>query len=504
MLNCPMTLRLILFVLGLAATTAFAEIEVLPGSSPQRALVRDVLPNPVRLRVLDAGVPVANARVTFYSQAASLSYGGVASRDGSECRIGDLTQICEALTNNEGIAQFVTLTSHFARTNTVNFRATDLAGSRLFGDVDLTFQFDPRAAPLQLAVASGGGQQVLMGSIAPMPIRITLNTADGRPVVGKYIQMDPRSYSIDWLGFDAGAPAVFTDAFGMATLPSLFAGWGVGRHELRVYLFDQDAGAIVSISTDVTVVNERGVPDVDLTSMWWAGPLENGWGMSVVKHGAQLFNVLFVYDDAGLPTWYVQPGGTWSQGVGTSFYGRLYSPRSAPWFAYDSSQLVAGQSVGEASLAFRGPERSSLSGDIRPNLRVDKELERQDFTGDRASPLAGVADMWWGGPQQNGWGIAIHEQFGNLFLVWFTYGADGKPTWFAMPGGEWVTPTAYSGAIYRTVGTSWVVGPYDASKLQVQAVGRYTVRFSDTGHAAFDYSVDGRSGTLSIQRQPFD
>src|SRR6185312_15202705 len=48
-------IRILLATLWLAASSAFAGIEVLPGSSPQTGVINQPLPNPVRLRVTDGG-----------------------------------------------------------------------------------------------------------------------------------------------------------------------------------------------------------------------------------------------------------------------------------------------------------------------------------------------------------------------------------------------------------------------------------------------------------------
>ena len=385
--------KILALLLLVAAPSAFAELQVLSGSSPQTAFANAVLPNPVRFRVIDGGVPVEGAWVTFQTgPGPGLSYGALGSIDYTECSGGDLVMVCSAVTGPDGIAQFVTLTSSFAKTFDI------VANAR-----DSTFKRD-------------------------------LGTAT--------------------LGF--------------------------------------------------TFVDGHGVLDLDLTNMWWGGPVENGWGMSVVKHGSQLFNVLFVYDSEGKPTWLVQPGGTWSAALGALFTGPVYSPRSAPWHSYDASKLVAGESVGRFTTRFFGREHSQLTVDMANRQFLVKNLERQDFTGDVASPMQGVADMWWGGPSQNGWGIAVLEQFGNLFLVWFTYGDDGRPTWFVMPGGRWTDSRSYSGSIYKTVGTDWIVGPYDASKLEASTVGNYTITFTAEGRATFGYVLEGRSGTLALERQAFD
>ena len=507
-LNYRMVYRSIAFLLCLAASTAIAEVVALPGSSPQRALVRDVLPNPVRVRVLDGGTPVANARVDF--QTNGLLYGGVGSSDGRGCRPADYSQVCEATTNADGVAEFRTLTSYWAGTHILTVGAVDATGSRSYGYVEVVLKFDPRSPPMQLKVLSGGDQYVKMGTQAPEPIRVQLLTFDGRPVLGTQVEFEPRSEGPDWVGFRRTDPVVLTGAAGGATSPPIFAGWGVGTHQLQISAFDPDAGALITVEAPFTVVNERGQPDLDLTNMWWAGVDQNGWGMSIVKHGRQLFNVLYVYDAMGNPSWFVQPGGEWRQGVGSQFVGPVYAPRSASWFAYDASRMIVGPPVGYLALEFKGAQRGSLNGLIafdliEPGLAQTffyPSIKPQDFAVG-SSPITGVADMWWGGPEQNGWGISVHQQAGNLFMVWFTYGADGKATWFVMPGGTWTDMGSYSGTIYRTFATDWLVGPYDASKLQSTAIGKYTIRFTSADRATFTFIMDGASRTLDLRRQAF-
>ena len=155
------------------------------------------------------------------------------------------------------------------------------------------------------------------------------------------------------------------------------------------------------------------------------------------------------------------------------------------------------------TIDFEGESAARLSFS-KDGKFVNKALKPQDFTGDLPSPQQGLADMWWGGLSQNGWGIAILEQFGNLFSVWFTYDEDGKPTWFVMPGGEWKDSTTFSGTIYRTSGSAWLERPYDASQLRVGAVGTYSFRFATKDRATFEHSVDGRSGAADITRQSLD
>lgn len=79
---------------------------------------------------------------------------------------------------------------------------------------------------------------------------------------------------------------------------------------------------------------------IDQSDLWW-NPAENGWGIQFVQRGNAIFAMMFVYDLAGNPTWYVatlewvgKPNGvlTWSGDLytahGTWFGTVPYNPAS--------------------------------------------------------------------------------------------------------------------------------------------------------------------------------
>lgn len=242
-------------------------------------------------------------------------------------------------------------------------------------------------------------------------------------------------------------------------------------------------------------------PPSPMQDMWWAGPVENGWGMSVVQHRDVLFSVIYAYDAAGKPIWYVMPAGTWNEAK-TAFTGPLYLPTGTPYSSYDASKLVVNAPVGTATLTFTTASKAALEYTIN-GVSGRKNITRQPFGPvESGSPLKGLGDMWWGGLQQNGWGIAVLQQYKTLFGVWFTYDAAGAPTWFVMPAGRWATLDSYEGRLYRTTGSPWLGANYDANKLKSIDVGSFRFRFSgDT--ASFDYTIDGVPGTMPLVRQGF-
>jgi hypothetical protein len=234
--------------------------------------------------------------------------------------------------------------------------------------------------------------------------------------------------------------------------------------------------------------------------LWWAGTAENGWGMSVVQHRDILFSVIYAYDDAGKPVWYVMPGGAWNA-ARTVFSGPLYRPHGTPFTAYDTSRFDVGAPVGQAALDFANPSRVALSYTI-DGVSGRKSISRQPFGPVDLSGGIDVGDMWWGGVAQNGWGISILQQYRALFAVWFTYDEQGKPVWYVMPSGYWSDAQTWAGRIYRPTGSAWLGHTYDPSLFRTVDAGSFRLRFSgDTG--TFEYTLDGRSGSIPIQRQPF-
>jgi hypothetical protein len=234
--------------------------------------------------------------------------------------------------------------------------------------------------------------------------------------------------------------------------------------------------------------------------MWWAGSVENGWGMSVVQHGDTLFSLIYAYDAAGKPTWYVMPGGKWDA-ERRVYTGDLYAPHGSPYSSYRSEDFVVGAAAGRATLRFVDGSNAELEYSIG-GTSGRKRISRQLF-GLQQQPLAAsFGDMWWGGESQNGWGIAVLQQYRTLFLVWFTYDASGAPTWFVMPDGSWRDAATFEGRVYRASGPAWLGKAYDASAFKTFDVGFFRIRFAGEV-ASFEYTIDGRSGTMPLTRQPF-
>jgi hypothetical protein len=237
----------------------------------------------------------------------------------------------------------------------------------------------------------------------------------------------------------------------------------------------------------------------DYQDLWWAGTAENGWGATIAQQGSTLFSVLYIYDSNGQPLWVVMPGGTWNATL-SAYTGALYIPTGSLFSAYDSSKFNVGAAVGQATLQFRDASFATLNYNIN-GVGGTKQITRQVFAD--GAPRKNYSDMWWGGQSQNGWGVALMQQANNIFGVWFTYDAQGKPTWLVMPGGVFAAGTTFEGALYRTTSSAWLGANYNPTLFKANPVGALRFDFSNLNNVAMRYSVDGVSGTNLIARQQF-
>ena len=110
--------------------------------------------------------------------------------------------------------------------------------------------------------------------------------------------------------------------------------------------------------------------------------------------------------------------------------------------------------------------------------------------------------MWWC-PEEPGWGLSIHQhQSAKLVATWLTYSPDRQPTWYTLQAGQWVSPTVYTGAIYKTTGT-YVGKPFDSGQVGIVQVGAGTLTFVNDATGTYSFEVDGISDVKTIARLPF-
>lgn len=251
----------------------------------------------------------------------------------------------------------------------------------------------------------------------------------------------------------------------------------------------------VSISS-----NSPNLGPLDYGDMWWAGAQENGWGLHIAQKGLQQFNTFYVHDANGNPVWYAMSGGTWNADF-TRFTGDIYQPTGSVFTAYDVTQWKPGTPVGRGTLTFTDASNGVFEFTIA-GVTGRKTITRFLFAPADANPRITVKDIWWGTERENGWGVAIAQQSSGLFAAWYTYGADGKTTWFVMLGGGW-NGTTYIGQLYTSTSSPWLTTPYNPQLFRSQLVGVVSLEFRDQNTANMTYTVNGVTQTKLITRLAF-
>jgi hypothetical protein len=118
--------------------------------------------------------------------------------------------------------------------------------------------------------------------------------------------------------------------------------------------------------------------DSKFTDLWW-NPDESGWGVGIFHYKSTIFSVLFVYNAAHQPTWYIMsmnettlPGDKSQR----TFEGPVYVTHGTWWLA-DSFKLQDVHTVGNARFVFPNDGlNASLSYSIDGNS-VQTVIRRQ-------------------------------------------------------------------------------------------------------------------------------
>jgi hypothetical protein len=118
-------------------------------------------------------------------------------------------------------------------------------------------------------------------------------------------------------------------------------------------------------------------------------------------------------------------------------------------------------------------------------------------------------DIWWDSTK-SGMGIIIGQQGANLFVSWFTYGANGSPTWYVFTAPvvvtganslEGLSQQSTSGTIQQYSGTPPT--SYNPNAVSATNVGVGTITFTSAIAAGFSYSLNGVQGSMNLSRFNF-
>jgi hypothetical protein len=239
-----------------------------------------------------------------------------------------------------------------------------------------------------------------------------------------------------------------------------------------------------------------------LSGLWWNAS-ESGWGIHFTQRGKNLFAAWYTYDAAGNPKWYVAPncGFTNANATSGSCTSALYEVNGPTFFgaAFDTN-LVHPIQAGSITLTFQDASNASFNYTVGSSTRTVPIVRQVFNVAQSPTPAVDYTDLWWNAAE-SGWGMAIAHQFGNIFLAWYVYDANGKPFWYVAPACT-VSGSGCSGTLYRTTGPAFGP-PLDPTKVQATPVGSAIVSFVDANNAVLSYTVDNVTATKTITRQVF-
>ena len=257
-------------------------------------------------------------------------------------------------------------------------------------------------------------------------------------------------------------------------------------------------GSTVCLPPDAgATVNSPGA----LSGLWW-NSAESGWGIHFTQRGTNVFAAWYTYDTSGNPKWYVSTcamnGG--ATGTAGACNGALYEVNGPTFFTPPfNTSLVHAVNAGNLQVTFANAGNASMtySGVMGQTRTV--AITRQPLAIGAAPPID-YTDLWWAGPTESGWGMAITQQVNTMFLAWYVYDDSAKPTWYVATCT--LTGTACAGSLLRTTGPPF--GPtFASSQVQSFTAGTINANFTDGNNATITYTVNGVSGTKTITRQIF-
>ncbi|HKU86345.1 MAG TPA: hypothetical protein VJV77_08390 [Casimicrobiaceae bacterium] len=112
-------------------------------------------------------------------------------------------------------------------------------------------------------------------------------------------------------------------------------------------------------------------------------------------------------------------------------------------------------------------------------------------------------DLWWD-PNESGWGVSIAQQSSTLFLTFFIYGTDSKPTWvtgqLSKTGISAIGEPIFTGDVIATTGP-YYGGPFNESGVTRRRAGTVTFSPADAVSATLTYTIDGVSVSKVVVRQ---
>jgi hypothetical protein len=278
--------------------------------------------------------------------------------------------------------------------------------------------------------------------------------------------------------------------------------------------YGQDAATMISNGVNANAVQIPGsqqCPTVfpetpgSLSGLWYAGEQESGWGIHFTQRHELLFAAFYTYDTSGNPKWYVASACAMPSSAATSgkCTGDLYEVTASSLFGIaQGGSHNAANKAGTLQMNFADSSHATMTYTVGSVTRT-VPIQRQVFASGTTPPTIDYTDLWYAGEANSGWGMAISHQYNVMFLAWFVYDTNGKPTWYVASACSVVSNgNGCTGDLFQVTGPPF--GPtFDSSKVHAQAVGSVSVTFTDPNNGTLNYTVNGVTASKPLQRQVF-
>ena len=119
---------------------------------------------------------------------------------------------------------------------------------------------------------------------------------------------------------------------------------------------------------------QRGLGDI-----WWGGPSQSGWGISIAEDHGNLFLAWFTYDGDGMPTWFSMPEGQWNDA--STWKGPVYRTTGDGFLVGDAVLPripYAATKVGDFTIRFSGTTAATFTYNVDGHAGT-LNLQRFDY-----------------------------------------------------------------------------------------------------------------------------
>jgi hypothetical protein len=212
------------------------------------------------------------------------------------------------------------------------------------------------------------------------------------------------------------------------------------------------------------------------SGFWWVAGETAGRGVVIeISSAGEMYASTLVYNDYGLPTWYVvntETSGTGQRsGQLQKFQGgqQLNGPYSPPTFS---------GFIGNATFLFD----STTSGTVSISGLGEMAIRRYDFVanGVASGPAAGAPNAgWWWNADENGRGYYMEAQSDSMMFMGMMYDDLAQPVWYTARGAM-TTPTHFQATLFQSYNGQTINGPYDQPDI---SSSRGTIAVQFTGSA---------------------